>query len=486
MLHDSAFLADLQIISNPVDSSLKCSGEACPRHGPNIHTLNGFDITPESVTKPFVRARFIAPLGRNGELMQTGEINVVPMVQNDRTVLEHLLKVLVADALALGKSINLDSNEALLRLIPVLCAYFSREELIDLLGKKVTARILELHQLEVVQNIFLEGRLQHLLHVFNAAHIPLMLFKGPALAHTVYPNAAMRTYHDFDAFIHPADMARANQLLTQMGYVFYEEYRSNTIDRHRTGYNYTLEQQDSWLKVEIELHTAPHPSEIGALFDIEAMWAKAQPITVLDQPALTMHPIDYLLYLCWHYRFHSFTRLLWLYDLVVMLRSVGPELDWMALIQAARQQQLATTLYYCLSWCRDLFGVDIPREVFVRLHPPLISRLIVEHIAMPDIAEALVLSRMQTHRIIAHRTMVDSPAGIFKVGLQTLFPPPTALARRYIDHSRLPVQLYFLFYVVHPWLTLAKGCRYLLGNRRKGRRSKKQVSYHRAHQIREK
>lgn len=410
-------------------------------------------------------------VGLGSDHTQVSAMRQAPTMQDDKTALEHLLRLVAADALAWGKSIELDSNEALLRLIPILCAYFSRKELIELLGKKVTARILDLYQLEVVQNLFLEEQLQHLLHLFNEAHIPLMLFKGPALAHTIYPDARLRTYHDFDAFIHPDDMARADRLLTQVGYAFYEEYRSNIIDRDRTGYNYTLERQDSWLKVVIELHTAPHPSEIGTLFDIEAMWAKAQHIEVLGEPTLTMPPIDHLLYLCWHYRFHSFSRLLWLYDVVVMLRAVGSELDWTALIETARRQQLASTLYYCLSWCHNLFGVEIPAEVFARLRPPLICRLLVERIAMPDEAETLVLPRRQARRIIAHRAMVDSTVGIFKVGLQTLFPPPAALARRYMDHSRLPLQLYFLFYLVHPWITIARGFRYLLGSRSKRRQS---------------
>ncbi len=180
---------------------------------------------------------------------------MLPPTHNDRAALERLLQIVAADALASGEPIKLDSNEALLRLIPVLCAYFSREELTDLLGKKATASIIELHQLEIVQNLFLEGQLQQLLHTFNEARIPLMLFKGPALAHTIYPDTSLRTYHDFDAFIHAGDIEQANRLLAQMGYVFYEEYRSNAIDNSRTGYNYTLHQQESWLKVEIELHT---------------------------------------------------------------------------------------------------------------------------------------------------------------------------------------------------------------------------------------
>ncbi len=403
----------------------------------------------------------------------------------DKKTLISLLKLVVADALEQGRSVDLDTNEELLRLIPILCAYISRQELIDLLGEELTSRMLELNRLEIAQNLVLEGELQHVLHAFNEAQIAVILFKGPSLAYTVYPKTYLRTYYDIDMLIRPDDLPRANELLLQMGYTFYEEYRANATNSKRTGFNYILARPDSWLEVPIELHTAPHPSEIGTDFEVESLWLKAQKIEVLGESTLTMHPVDHLLYLCWHYRFHGFTRLLWLYDLVVMLRAMGRtmerdmgraidlELDWNELVRAARQQHLATTLYYCLSWCRDLFEVAIPAEVFTQLRPPWACRLLVERIAMPNTLETLVSKRGQSRRIIAHRAMVDSTLGLIKAGIQALFPSPASMGRRYMGNSRLPLKFYFLYYFIHPWTTLAKGCRYLL--KRGGKRKPKAV-----------
>jgi hypothetical protein len=386
-------------------------------------------------------------------------------IDNDREALGHLLKVGVADALARGQTIDLNTNEELPRLIPILCAYFSREELTRLLGERLTAQILAMHQTEVLQNLFLERELQTILQAFNEAHIPLMLFKGPALAYTVYPRPHLRTYHDIDALVHQEDLEKAHDLLTQRGYTFYEEYRANVIDASRSGYNYILKRPDSWLEVLIELHTAPHASEIGSLFDPQVLWEQAEPITVLGEPTLTMKRVDHLLYLCWHYRFHGFTRLLWLYDLVVVLRA--STMDWDDLIRSARRQQLATTLYYCLCWCRDLFHVTIPEHVFAQLRPPLVSRALVERLALTDTAKALTVPQWHTRRIIARRAMVDSNRELLKAAMRTLFPSRATLARRYMDNSRLPLQLSFLFYVIHPWITLVKGCRFLLKKRKK-------------------
>lgn len=385
----------------------------------------------------------------------------------DKESLAHLLRLGLAETSTRSQSTILNENEELSRLIPILCACFSSEELVQLVGKKAAAKIQQIHRLEMLQNLFLERELQEVLHAFNQANIPLILFKGPALAYTIYPKPYLRTYHDIDALISPSDISRAQTLLTDMGYTFYDEYRVDAVDEQRTGYNYTLQRPGSPLAVIIELHTAPHNSEIGALFERGTLWQRAQPITVLGEQTLTLNPADHLLYLCWHYRFHGFSRLLWLYDVVMMVRTYGKELDWTTLIRMAHRQQLGATLYYCLLWSRNLFGVPVPHEVMVQLCPPLISRLIVEHFAMPNAAKALASVHAHDRRLVARRVMVDRQRDLFKAFLRLLFPSPLALSKRYMDKSRLPLQLFFLFYLIHPWLTLAKGCRYFLTRRKK-------------------
>lgn len=384
--------------------------------------------------------------------------------EEDKQALRSLLSFAVESTN--GKDdLNLDSHEELPRLIPVLIKHFSQEELAELAGKRLAARMLELYHTETLQNLFLEAELQHVLHAFHEANIAIILFKGPALAYTVYPQPDLRTYHDLDMLIHEDDLPRARDLLADMGYTFYEEFRSNVTNDRRRGYNFTLKAADSWLEVLIELHTAPHDSEIGMDFDVAALWANAQSITVLGEPTLTMHPVDHLLYLCWHYRFHSFSRLLWLYDLVMIVRSGGARFDWDMLIERARQQKLATTVYYCLTWCRDLFGVPVPERVWRALQPPRLCCLIVERFAMPDPASALATPQGYRQRVLAHHVMVDHASELLKVGLRTLFPSRAAIGQRYMEHSRLPLKWYFLFYGIHPWLTLAKGMSYVTRKR---------------------
>jgi hypothetical protein len=86
---------------------------------------------------------------------------------------------------------------------------------------------------------------------------------------------------------------------------------------------------------------------------------------------------------------------------------------------------------------------------------------------MSKAVETLASARGQSRRIIAHRAMVDSTGALIKAGMQALFPTPASMGRRYMGKSRLPLKFYFLYYFIHPWMTLAKGFRYLL---KRGRR----------------
>lgn len=389
-------------------------------------------------------------------------------VCRDKAVFVRVLRDIVAHDRT-GHAVDLSLNEAILRLIPVLCDYFSHEELVDLIGEPLTNQVFEMYRVEMLQNLFLENELRRVLRAFHDAGIPLMLFKGPVLAYTIYSKPHLRTYHDIDALIQPGDVARASAELTSMGYSFFEEYRADAIDEQRTGYHFSLQRAGFPFAVIVELHTAPHESEIGTLFDREALWERASPMTILDQSALVMNPVDHLLYLCWHYRFHGFSRLLWFYDIVMMSRTYADTLDWDRLIEIAHRQRQAATLYYCLSWCSDMFSVPLPAKVLAGLRPPLVSRLVVERIALPDTMIGLAVERFQERRLLARRAMVDSNGELLKAALRTLFPSPVALQKRYMEHSRLPLRLFFLFYFIHPWITCAKGCRNFFNSRQHGK-----------------
>jgi len=60
----------------------------------------------------------------------------------------------------------------------------------------------------------LAGILQH----FEAREIPVITQKGPALAHLLYGDSAMREFGDLDLLVRPIDVPRVVGALTELGY----------------------------------------------------------------------------------------------------------------------------------------------------------------------------------------------------------------------------------------------------------------------------
>src|SRR5438094_9981230 len=75
----------------------------------------------------------------SGERIREGRLSTEKYIQKDKHIFAHLLQLGVADVLAQGQVFDLDTNEELSRLVPVLCSYFSQEELSQLVGEKMAA-----------------------------------------------------------------------------------------------------------------------------------------------------------------------------------------------------------------------------------------------------------------------------------------------------------------------------------------------------------
>ncbi len=133
-------------------------------------------------------------------------------------------------------------------------------------------------------------------------------------------------------------------------------------------------------------------------------------------------------------------------------------------------QRLATTLYYCLIMVpRHIRGGNSLKRVCPALRPPPAVRLIVERLRCP-MPPGAGDRQGHTQRVLAHRAMVDTTAGLLKVGLRRSFPHTAAMGQRYMEHSRLPLQFFYVLSyssLDHP----GKGVQYLVMlGRRQGKR----------------
>jgi Uncharacterised nucleotidyltransferase len=151
--------------------------------------------------------------------------------------------------------------------------------------------------------------LKNTLAAFDRAGVPVVSLKGPCLAERLYGNAALRTSYDLDLLVRPNDVVRAEQVLTEVGFVPHGE----ADDYHRP-----------WRgkATILELHHNVENPEAFEL-NLEAIWARTQIAEFQGVPIRLLGADDELLFLCLHAVRHRFERLYLIFELALAFRKLA-------------------------------------------------------------------------------------------------------------------------------------------------------------------
>jgi hypothetical protein len=171
---------------------------------------------------------------------------------------------------------------------------------------QLAARLHELDRNARMAAFFWTSTLKSTLADFHHRGIPVISLKGPWLAERLYGDAALRPYADLDLLVRPIDVAPAEALLRELGFV-------------PTGRRDDYERPWCRNGVLVELH---HNVENPLAFDleIESAWSRAQVAQFHGVSARLLAPSDELLFLCLHGARHRFERLSHVLDLAFAFR----------------------------------------------------------------------------------------------------------------------------------------------------------------------
>lgn len=184
------------------------------------------------------------------------------------------------------------------------------------------------------------------------AGVKACAMKGPALAARLYPPSTIRHCLDVDLLVRPADLDRAMDALTSAGYAT-ETGVSATYRRlhaHHFGFSRPA-------TAPIELHFRAYAG-FGVVLAADVLFDRAEPFQLNDTlSVLVPSPEDEFLYLATHAAGHSFIRLVWLYDLKLLIRRY-PSLDWGRIASRASELGVAMPVAYTTRLLHDWLGVS--------------------------------------------------------------------------------------------------------------------------------
>jgi hypothetical protein len=216
----------------------------------------------------------------------------------------------------------------------------------------------------------LTAELVGLAREFEAAGIPMLAWKGPALAMLAWGDVALREYGDLDLVVFPEDYERASAVLLAHG------HRSDTAPSGapfrsllRRDWHWTFTHAGAGTHIELHWRFSPGPSDLG--LSLKDVWERRQMVRVTSGSLASPGSEDLLLLLTDHGARHAWERLGWIVDVARL--ADDSRLDWEAILRRAHSLGSERMLLLGLSVAHRLLGWEMPPAVSDRcaLHPML-------------------------------------------------------------------------------------------------------------------
>jgi hypothetical protein len=244
-----------------------------------------------------------------------------------------------------------------------------RESLV--IPASVERHLREAEHASVQQVMQLDLALAGVLEGLAADAVTIIVLKGPVLSRTIYPRKSLRPYADVDLTVQEEHEARVADALQSQGFSE-TEYEAEEARREHAGhieeaspFHRMFESADGQVLFEVHVD----PLQLGLRTACEAArWERAEPVPGLPG-ALMLGPADQLVQLSVHAHKHGYSRLIWLKDLDLLLRTQADRIDWDLVVSTASEEGVDASVWYSLRLAERLLGSPFPAPVLARLAP---------------------------------------------------------------------------------------------------------------------
>jgi hypothetical protein len=292
------------------------------------------------------------------------------------------------------------------------------------------------------RNLAFTAELFKTLALFDRAGIPVIPFKGPALAWSLYESPALREMTDLDLLVRPADAQRAVDLLVASGCL--PRYGVD-LRFFRSGRELPL---TSSAGVALDLHWALAPSQFCHGLDLDLFWSRLATISIAARPVRTLAPEDLLVFLCVHGAKHAWSSLHWLADIARLIDRV--EIDWDRLIAGVHARRISRMVLAGLLLAVDVLGAGVPAAIVVKARSHDAAAALAERIRLRLLADVAVPAAQYEDLAYQFR-LLERPADKLRFCWGQLAPAPADY-----ESLRLPARLFSLYYAFRPLRLVAK------------------------------
>lgn len=297
-------------------------------------------------------------------------------------------------------------------------------------------KLREIYRQETLQAMQRAGELCRLLDALAAVGICPVVFKGAALAHTLYPSAACRPMGDIDLWLTHEEMPAAITALEGLGYHLREkQHRPHALTQNTDGEVQMLPGQTG--QGLVELHWGVFPGEWLAhttAVDRAGVRRRLREASLLDRKVLLLSPEDALIQLAVHISIShqmSVNALRSLTDIALMAGNAAQPVDWDVVRQRAVDWRVARAVGTTLHLVQRLFGLPGLAAQTKSLTPSDVQQHLVHRFVSPvSIVQGKHIAP-DRRRFVYLLCMTDRPMDSLRLLTHTIWPSAGWLAARY-------------------------------------------------------
>lgn len=216
-------------------------------------------------------------------------------------------------------------------------------------------QLLERHRAAMIGTISIERTMIRVVEALEARSIEVVVLKGTALAHTIYPDPSWRPFGDVDLLVRTRDWRRACAVLAELGFRRYlPEPREGFDERFGKAATHVSEEG-----IEVDLHRTLVLGPFGLWMDPEQLFQSTMPFSLAGRSFRRLENTSLLLHASMH------ASLGFRPPLPIPVRDVAEvalrtPVDWAGLDRLASAWRLRAVLQHAFGVTSSMLGVRWP------------------------------------------------------------------------------------------------------------------------------
>jgi putative nucleotidyltransferase-like protein len=217
--------------------------------------------------------------------------------------------------------------------------------------------LLEAHTKAMLAPLGVERALLEVASEFQRLDVEFVVLKGPALAHTVYPDPSWRFFGDLDLLVRAKDWQRVCSILQKLGY-------RRDLPEPRAGFDERFGKAAVFRRqggIEVDLHRTLVLGPFGLWIEPEKLFEGTTELQLWDRMLRRLDDTFLQLHACIH------ASLGWWPPLKLPVRDVAQvahfgNVDWHALGERSARWHLGAVVRDALQTASRTLGVGLPAE----------------------------------------------------------------------------------------------------------------------------